>query len=228
MGALALGLGGRDHLPGRPARSTAEHPDRLLGDAIFLGAAFCWAIYTLMGRRLMGMADPFRVSTWAMTFGGLFLLVWAAPELATTDWTGLPPDFWLEIGYLALMPTAIGYALYYRGVRDVGPTTASSVMFLVPFSGATMAVILLGQSLQGGPVPGCAHDGRRGAAGRAVHAVAAPHGGRRALIPAALVEGATTAPSVTTVERMQRAWIGLASLVLCGALGGAGAVMALA
>ena len=107
-----------------------------------------------MGRRLMGMADPFRVSTWAMTFGGLFLLVWAAPELATTDWTGLPPDFWLEIGYLALMPTAIGYALYYRGVRDVGPTTASIMMFLVPISGATMAVILLGQSLQGGQILG--------------------------------------------------------------------------
>ena len=52
------------------------------------------------------------------------------------------------------MPTAIGYALYYRGVRDVGPTTASIMMFLVPISGATMAVILLGQTLQGGQILG--------------------------------------------------------------------------
>ena len=115
--------------------------------AIFLAAAFCWAIYTLMGRRLMSMAEPFRVSAWAMTFGGLFLSAWALPELLTIDWTGLPADFWLEILYLALLPTAIGYALYYRGVHEVGPTTASIMMFLVPISGASMAVLLLGQSL---------------------------------------------------------------------------------
>lgn len=153
LGALALGLGGAVIFL-LSGHVTAEHPDRLLGDAIFLAAAFCWAIYTLMGRRLMVMAEPFRVSTWAMTFGSLFLGVWAAPELVTIDWTALPADFWLEIGYLALLPTAVGYALYYRGVRDVGPTTASIMMFLVPISGATMAVILLGQSLQGGQILG--------------------------------------------------------------------------
>jgi drug/metabolite transporter (DMT)-like permease len=146
LGALALGLGGAliFLLAGRV---TADHPQRLLGDVIFLAAAFCWAIYTLMGRRLMGMADPFRVTTWAMTFGALILTAWAAPALVAIDWTGLPADFWLEIVYLALLPTAVGYALYYRGVRDVGPTTASIMMFLVPISGASMAVLLLGQGL---------------------------------------------------------------------------------
>lgn len=149
LGALALGLGGA-LLFLVSGRVTAEYPHRLLGDAVFLAAAFCWAIYTLMGRRLMGMAEPFRVSTWAMTFGALFLALWAAPALLATDWTAVAPDFWLEILYLALLPTAIGYALYYRGVRDVGPTTASIMMFLVPISGASLAVLLLGQTL--GPV----------------------------------------------------------------------------
>jgi drug/metabolite transporter (DMT)-like permease len=146
LGALALGLGGAVIFL-FSGSVTAEYPQRLLGDAIFLAAAFCWAVYTLMGRRLMGMAEPFRVSAWAMTFGGLFLTLWAAPELLTTDWTAVAPDFWLEILYLALLPTAIGYALYYGGVRDVGPTTASIMMFLVPISGASMAVLLLGQTL---------------------------------------------------------------------------------
>lgn len=146
LGALALGLGGAVIFL-LSSSVTTEYPQRLLGDTIFLAAAFCWAIYTLMGRRLMGMAEPFRVSAWAMTFGGLFLGLWAAPELLAIDWTALAPDFWLEILYLALLPTAIGYALYYRGVRDVGPTTASIMMFLVPVSGATLAVVLLGQTL---------------------------------------------------------------------------------
>jgi len=148
LGALALGLGGAlTFLLAAPV--DAAYPQRILGDTIFLIAALCWSIYTLMGRRLMRAADPFRVSTWAMTFGGILLTVWAAPELVRIDWPALPTDFWLEMGYLALLPTALGYALYYRGVRDVGPTTASVMMFLVPISGATLAWLLLGQSLQG-------------------------------------------------------------------------------
>jgi drug/metabolite transporter (DMT)-like permease len=143
LGALALGLGGA-FIVLLSGSVTTEYPQRLLGDVFFLGAAFCWAIYTLMGRRLMGMAEPFRVSAWAMTFGGLFLALWAAPELLAIDWTELSADFWLEIVYLALLPTAIGYALYYRGVRDVGPTTASIMMFLVPISGALLAVLSTG------------------------------------------------------------------------------------
>ena len=92
------------------------------------------------------MIDNFAL---AVSHGLMLLAAWALPQLATIDWTGLPADFWVEIGYLALLPTALGYALYYRGVRDVGPTTASIMMFLVPISGATLAWLLLGQTLQG-------------------------------------------------------------------------------
>jgi len=153
LGALVLGLGGAlIFLLSAPA--DAAHPQRLLGDLVFLAAAFCWAIYTVMGRRMMTLADPFRVSTWAMVVGGLLLSLWALPQLMSTDWLAVPSSFWLEIGYLALLPTALGYALYYRGVRDVGPTTASVMMFLVPISGALGASILLGESLHGMQIVG--------------------------------------------------------------------------
>ena len=139
LGALALGLGGAIIFLLSAPVDAAVPPTASWATRSSLAPRSAGPIYTLMGRRLMSTADPFRVSTWAMTFGGLFLAVWAAPELVRIDWTALPPDFWLEIGYLALLPTALGYALYYRGVRDVGPTTASVMMFLVPISGATLA-----------------------------------------------------------------------------------------
>jgi drug/metabolite transporter (DMT)-like permease len=153
LGALVAGLAGAAFFL-RSTTVDAAYPDRVLGDLLFLSAAFIWAIYTLMARRLMSLADPFRVTTWAMVFGGLILAVWAAPALATTDWTAQPPDLWLEILYLAVLPTALGYALYNRGVRDVGPTTASIMMFLVPITGAGMAVLLLGQHLEPGQLLG--------------------------------------------------------------------------
>lgn len=146
LGALVLGLGGAlIFLVGAPV--DAAYPQRLVGDLAYLAAAFCWAVYTLMGRRLMSVADPLRVSAWAMTFGGLLLTAVALPQLVRIDWVALSGGFWLEIGYLALLPTALGYVLYYRGVRDVGPTTASLMMFLVPISGAIGAALILGETL---------------------------------------------------------------------------------
>lgn len=153
LGALVLGLAGAAIF----LRSTvvdAAYPDRVLGDLIFLTAAFLWAVYTLMARRLMSLAEPFRVTTWAMVFGSILLAIWALPELGRVDWRAQPADLWLEVLYLAVLPTALGYALYNRGVRDVGPTTASIMMFLVPITGATLAVVLLGQSLDPGQLLG--------------------------------------------------------------------------
>jgi drug/metabolite transporter (DMT)-like permease len=148
LAALATGLSGAVlFLLSAPV--DGDHPQRLLGDLFYLGAAFCWAVYTLMGRRLMTLADPFRVSTWAMVFGSLMLTAVALPELGHLDWAAVPGNVWLGIGYLALLPTALGYALFYRGVRDVGPTTASMMMFLVPVFGALGAMLLLGESLHG-------------------------------------------------------------------------------
>ena len=105
-----------------------------------------------------------------MTFGGLFLGVWAAPELATIDWTALPPDFWLEIGYLALLPTAVGLrALLPRGAgrgADHGLDHDVPGAHLRRHDGGDPA----GADAAGRPDPGRPHDGRRRAAGRAVHA----------------------------------------------------------
>ncbi|MFI7132278.1 EamA family transporter [Nonomuraea sp. NPDC050153] len=36
--------------------------------------------------------------------------------------------------------------LYYRGIRDVGPASASIMMFLVPVVGTTCSALFLGES----------------------------------------------------------------------------------
>ena len=60
----------------------------------------------------------------------------------------------LSLLALAVFCSAIAYLLYFRLIRDVGPTKAISVTFLVPVFGVLWGAIFFGESLNGGAVAG--------------------------------------------------------------------------
>ena len=55
---------------------------------------------------------------------------------------------------LAVLCSAIAYLLYYRLIRDIGPTRAISATFLIPIFGATWGAIFFGETLNGGAFVG--------------------------------------------------------------------------
>ncbi|MYS57805.1 EamA family transporter [Streptomyces sp. SID5468] len=90
--------------------------------------------------------DPLATTTWAFGVGAVCLLPLAA-------WQGLWPhtaDLGRTvalIGYLAAIPTALGYALYFAGVTVVRAATAAVVALIEPVATAVIAVALLGEEL---------------------------------------------------------------------------------
>ncbi|WP_167477682.1 DMT family transporter [Nocardia arthritidis] len=121
--------------------------NRLLGDLIFLGAAVCWAAYTILGAPILSRLSAPTVTVYATAAGSSALGLFATPEFARVDWTGLGLEFWLNQAYLGILPTALAYVLYYRAVGQVGPAVAASAMFLVPAFGLACAWVLLGESI---------------------------------------------------------------------------------
>ena len=55
---------------------------------------------------------------------------------------------------LAILCSAVAYLLYYRLIRDVGPTRAISVTFLIPMFGVAWGAIFFGETLNGGAMVG--------------------------------------------------------------------------
>jgi drug/metabolite transporter (DMT)-like permease len=55
---------------------------------------------------------------------------------------------------LALLCSGVAYLLYYRLIRDVGPTKAISVTFLVPFFGVLWGAVFFGERLTIGAAAG--------------------------------------------------------------------------
>ena len=91
-----------------------------------------------------------------MAVGGLIL---PAILLAPVGLMFVPPvvpagNVVLSLFGLAILCSAIAYLLYYRLIRDVGPTRAISATFLVQVFGVTWGAIFFGETLNGGAFAG--------------------------------------------------------------------------
>ncbi|MFG6192622.1 DMT family transporter [Nonomuraea sp. JJY05] len=119
---------------------------RLAGDLLFLLSACCWAAFTLTGRRVLAGIDPLKATTYATVSGAVLLAIYSAPSAAEVAWHDVPAYVWLNVIFVALGPTAVANLLYYRGIRDVGPASASIMMFVVPVVGTACSALFLGES----------------------------------------------------------------------------------
>lgn len=106
----------------------------------------------LLGRRGAG-GDPLVTTAWSVAVGAVCLLPLAAAE-------GLLPHtfepgrvLWLLL-YVATVPTALAYALYFTGAAAVRAATVSVIMLIEPVSAAAIAVLVLGERLTGAVVLG--------------------------------------------------------------------------
>lgn len=126
---------------GAPA---AAGPNLLAGAALALGAGFCYSLVALAGRAVAPHYHPLQPITVAFTFGALLLLPSA---LAGGLVLSYPPIGWALLVYLGVVPTALAYALYIRGLRTVSATAAAIVTLLEPLGSTVLAVLLLGERL---------------------------------------------------------------------------------
>ncbi|MFI6415840.1 DMT family transporter [Streptomyces sp. NPDC050842] len=122
---------------------------RPLGVILAVVAASGYAAITLLTRWLGrdgGATDALATTTWAFAIGAVGLLPSAAAE-GLVPHTGSPMRVVLLLVYVAAVPTALAYALYFAGAAVVRAATVSVIMLLEPVSAALIAVSLLGERL---------------------------------------------------------------------------------
>jgi drug/metabolite transporter (DMT)-like permease len=122
--------------------------DRLLGDALFVGASLSWAAYTLAGREAVARFGSVGSNVLATAGGSLLLL---PVTFLGGGWGRLgaaPAQAWASIGYLSLLGTVLAFVLFYEGVRLIGAARAASFALLVPIVGVLSSVLVLGERLR--------------------------------------------------------------------------------
>ncbi|MEV6422424.1 EamA family transporter [Streptomyces sp. NPDC051662] len=122
---------------------------RPAGVALAILSAAGYAGITLLTRwlgRTGGGGDSMATTAWAFAIGAVMLLPIAWGEGLLPHTAEPARVVWLLV-YVAAVPTALAYALYFAGAAVVRAATVSVIMLLEPVSAAVIAVVLLGERL---------------------------------------------------------------------------------
>jgi DME family drug/metabolite transporter len=118
-----------------------------VGIALALTSGFGYAAYAVAGKRLLdGGATP--AGAMGATFGGGGLLL--VPVLLVSGPVALAePGAFAVVGYLAVVPTAIAYLLYARGLAQLSAATAATLTLAEPLVAALLGVLVLHEPVTG-------------------------------------------------------------------------------
>ncbi|OKK17676.1 hypothetical protein AMK16_23130 [Streptomyces sp. CB00455] len=173
-GPVLIALGGRYWMGERLGRGGASAVVGALaglavlvlgsGDGQVRPLGVGWALLSAAGyagmtlrARWLGMrgrsGDPLVTTAWSVGVGTLCLLPLAAAEGLLPHTAAPGRVIWLLV-YVAVVPTALAYALYFTGAAAVRAATVSVIMLIEPVSAAVIAVLLLGERLTGAVVLG--------------------------------------------------------------------------
>ncbi|MEW1907586.1 EamA family transporter [Kitasatospora sp. NPDC085895] len=106
----------------------------------------CITLYTRRLGRAGESQSPSATTLWSFAVCAVCLLPFALAEGVLPQSAGLGRTVLLLV-YLASVPTALAYALYFAGAAVVRATTASVIALIEPVSATGIAVLLLGEHL---------------------------------------------------------------------------------
>ena len=123
---------------------------RILGDLMILFAALSWAATSNLTKIML---------SWERGYSSLEIVVWysvtgwalLSPWMLVENWGSALPEpsssEWLTIAYLGIISTVLSYVLFAKGIELIGPTAASSYVFLVPVFGVLSGWLLLDEKI---------------------------------------------------------------------------------
>jgi drug/metabolite transporter (DMT)-like permease len=119
-----------------------------IGELLMFGAVTSWALYTIIGRRVLaGGLTPIAATNYAALWGTAMLGVAAAPQWGELQASQFD---WSMVGallYLGVLGTAVAFVWYYTSIKRFGAAIASIFNNLVPVFGVAISVLVLGEPL---------------------------------------------------------------------------------
>jgi len=133
---------------------TRGHPAKLMtltlsiGDLWTLGAAFAWALYSVMLRKRPKEMDPFAFLTLLIFFGLVVCLPWYLWELQARGGFSVSPASLASLAYVAIFPSVLSFIFWNNGIEKVGANRTGIFIHLMPVFSIIMAILFLDERLQ--------------------------------------------------------------------------------
>jgi len=126
----------------------------LVGDVLTLAAAVIWAIYTVLGTRLLRRVDPLQATAWTVLGGTLLLVPLGIWEAVTSPPAAVTAPIILAVLYAGALAAGTANVLVFNAIRHIGPTRTSASQLLVPAGAVIMGAIFLAEPVRPAQVVG--------------------------------------------------------------------------
>lgn len=118
--------------------------DLLLGAAACVLATASYGYFAVHTKKHLGGAPNMGLAAGTLFFPALPLTIFAVPSLPSS-WPST--TVLVATAVLAVVCSGVAYVIYFRLIRDVGPSRAISVTFLIPVFGSIWGVLFFGETV---------------------------------------------------------------------------------
>ncbi|XLZ69258.1 DMT family transporter [Massilia sp. SR12] len=155
MWPVAVTVPGASAMPDGRVADYGLNVQQALGSALMLAAVACEAFFILLHKRLRAPIDALPLSTLMCAMGFLFAGVVAL--FAEHPWQlEIDAIAWKAMAFYALVPTVLGFLLWYVGTSRVSGMEAALFTALAPVSATILASTILREPIMPNQLAGLA------------------------------------------------------------------------
>lgn len=118
------------------------------GERALVGCVLSWSAYSLIGRSILRSLPPLAAVCYSSIIGTLFLTYPAAQEGLFRHLSTITVPAWISLTYLGLCGTALGFSLYYMGIKKIGASRAGIFINLVPVFSLLLSWFILNETIK--------------------------------------------------------------------------------
>lgn len=122
-----------------------------IGDLMTLGAVFSWIIYNIVCSSFKGNYKVITITTYEIMWGALFL----SPSLFFSTLQVPSTKVVLNILFLSIFCSCIGYVIYVHCLKDLGATVITTYINLQPIMSLFAAGVILNEDVTLWQIVGC-------------------------------------------------------------------------
>jgi drug/metabolite transporter (DMT)-like permease len=118
------------------------------GEQALIGCVLSWSAYSLIGRSVLVTLSPLNAVCYSSIIGTILLSIPAANEGLFCRLSTISSLDWASLAYLGIGGTALGFSLYYQGIKKIGAMRAGIFINLVPLFSILLSWLILGESVK--------------------------------------------------------------------------------
>ena len=126
-------------------QGSPAHSPLLMGDIITFGGVIGFAIYAVLGKRVVAQYDAIALNTFNCVAAALLLFPLTIRQVIHLDWHSVSLGGWLGMIYMAVGSSVAAYTIFYWVLRYMTASRVGAVSYFQPVIVILLSMAFLGE-----------------------------------------------------------------------------------